>query len=61
MITKWNRKYKKYVAENPDSSLENAYIIGSFTNWEPRKMMLIDELIAHINKESHILDDIISK
>lgn len=49
------------MASNPEADLENAYIIGTFTNWEPRKMMLVDELIALNNKESHILKDEESK
>jgi hypothetical protein len=31
-----------------DVEKARVFISGSFTNWEPRKMMLIDELCAHL-------------
>ena len=34
-----------------------AYITGSFTNWEPRRMLKIDELCAIILNETKVLQD----
>ena len=56
-IYECSSKFKAYMESNPGANLEHAYITGSFTNWEPRRMLQIDELLAHIQKESHILDD----
>ena len=40
-----------------DPSRARVFISGSFTNWEPRKMMLIDELCAHLEGKSDVLSD----
>ena len=34
-----------------------AYIAGTFTNWEPRKMLLVDELCAYLQKKDDVLKD----
>ena len=34
-----------------------AYITGSFTNWEPRRMLKIDELCAILLNETKVLED----
>lgn len=40
---------------NDEEDDGHAYITGSFTNWEPRRMLKIDELCAIILNETKIL------
>ena len=42
---------------NDEEDDGHAYITGSFTNWEPRRMLKIDELCAIILNETKILQD----
>lgn len=41
-----------------DNGKGQAYISGSFTNWEPRRMLQIDEMCAYLEGKQDTLTDI---
>ena len=58
MIHDSNKKYSKLMEGNPQYDLGGqAHITGTFTDWEPRKMMLIDQFCATISKEMEAMKD----
>ena len=51
LVTIQNERFYELKRENKISTRKgnrNTFIYGTFTNWEPRKMMLVDELCAYL-------------
>lgn len=64
MIRNSNQKFKDLQEQNllvpagqinPSEDGPFAFIAGSFTDWQPRRMLLIDELIAYLDKKEDVL------
>ena len=64
MIRNSNQKFKNLQEQNllvpagqinPGEEGARAFIAGSFTDWQLRRMLLIDELIAYLEKKEEVL------
>ena len=52
MIENQNEKFKELKRENKiNYNTGKAFICGTFTNWEPRRMLQIDELCAYLQNK----------
>jgi hypothetical protein len=57
LIDNSNEKFGKVSQMHEDVNDGFAFITGSFTNWEPRRMLKIDELCAILLGETKSLKD----
>ena len=57
LIDSSNEKFSKVSQMNENINDGFAFITGSFTNWEPRRMLKIDELCAILLGETKSLKD----
>lgn len=56
MIASSNERFNQLRGENKLTNGARAFISGTFTDWQPRRMMLIDEFLARLQKKDDILE-----
>ena len=47
LIQNSNERFKELMKSNSFGSSAHAFITGTFTDWQPRRMLQIEELLAH--------------
>ena len=57
MIATSNERFEQLKSQSKLLDGAKAYLAGTFTDWQPRRMMLIDEFLALLQKKEELVGD----